>query len=345
MAEERRLLKAAFKKASTWGTAVAVGANDGLLILEDGGLKKTRDYLPAKESDSPFVGESVLGRIAPVDFAPTMHLRYEGLEVLLAMVMGTAGAPTQPDAIGAPNTYEHTLQLADAIKGLFGTFCIEKGSKIHEVPSAKSHRLVFSIADGILQLEVGIRGNDLIDNSTTNTDLSAVTYLEKHHRVLFKQGVFRMNNQSAAALANSDKIYPNDFTLTIERFLDEAYEAGSDKIIEPLENDHPSIILTLSFPRINSVNEAYFQDFDAETLKKMDITFTGALIEATYYYELKFQLPQLKIVDVEYTWSEIIPASITLQAEQADSAPSGMTGITKPVQIDLRNTRNTDPLT
>ena len=67
----------------------------------------------------------------------------------------------------------------------------------------------------------------------------------------------------------------------------------------------------------------------------------------TYYYEFKISMPNLKVNDAKATMngSSKIPASVSFRLLGTDSAPTGMTGITKPFQLDIQNTRTTDPLT
>lgn len=175
--------------------------------------------------------------------------------------------------------------------------------------------------------------------------MSSVTYPDKYNRALFWPVVCRMNEQGGAALGDSDKLNLKDFTIDIERKIDAEHQAGTRHIVEPRETDKPSIKLTLNFSRMDDVNAAYFADWIEEAEKKMDILFPGALIADTYYHYLKFQFPRLKIAeDPEYPDGSIIPAKLVLRGLDADTAPTGMTGITKPIQLGVMNKRTTDLL-
>ena len=209
----------------------------------------------------------------------------------------------------------------------------------------KPYKVTFSVSGGLVKVTVDFKGDKLIDDSAIVTAMASVTTPDKHNRALFRQGVFRMNAQSGAALASGDIVKPKEFTLEIERVgMEDQYQAGSQQIIEPLETGKVQVKLTLPFNRMDDVNDAYFADWIAETEKKADIIFTGALIEDTYYYYYKFQFPRLKLEDVDYPDENIIPASIVLRGLEADTAPTGMTGITKPVQLDIMNKHTTDML-
>ncbi|MCK4648703.1 hypothetical protein KAT51_04180 [bacterium] len=252
--------------------------------------------------------------------------------------------PNDPATKSDTKTYTHTLRLLAKMAGLFGTYATEKHDKIEVVPSVKPHKLTFSVDAGKIKLSVDMKGNDLIDDSATVTSMAAVTIPDDHNRILFKQGVFRMNAQDGAEFADGDKIKIKDFTLEVERVVEDQYEAGSQKIIESLENDKVKVKLTLNFNRLDSVNEVYFADWKAQTEKKLDIVFTGAKIEESNYNYFKFEFPRMQIEDMEKPDEAIIPTSIILRGLEADAAPTGMTGITKPVRMTIMNENSADLL-
>lgn len=325
---ERRLLAAGAKKGSSgWGTAVALGAGDGLLITTDGGPTRKQPYSPAKEHDTPFIKTGDLGAIDPIDFALSFFMRYDPgrLGTLLAMIYGTAGIPMIQ---GTGPAYKHIFQFKDTIEGLFVTYAKEIPGKIHEIASAKPYAVEFSIADGLLQASLSLRGNKLIDDSVVNaaTQMDALTYPDRYNRVKFPQLVVKMNDESGGDVSGETALAINGLTISIARTPDAVPPAGQDYILEPLENDYPQATVKLSFPRANSVNTAFFQKFTAETPQKLLAKFTGKLIESTYYYDLAFYFPRLKFSPdpPSYADNEIVPAEITLVAEEAAAAPTGM---------------------
>lgn len=340
-----RLLAAGAAKASEWGTAVALGANMGILIENDGGLSRSQPYVPDKAIDTPFVKEGDLGPIDPVDFSPAFTMRYDPgkLGTLIALLFGTAGAPT---LVSTTLAYKHVLQWKDSIDGLFTTFAIEKPGKIYEVASAKSYALALSIADGLLKGSISLRGNTLIDDSAVNTatQMDALTYVDRENRVKFIQGSVKMNDESGGDVATEDALQISGLSLNFGRTLDSEHKAGEAKIIEPLETDTPVITIELSFPRMDSVNAPFFGKFTAETEQKMLIKFTGALIEETYYYDLAFYFPRLRVLNVgnPVAIGSVVPSSITLQAEEAASNPTGM-DYARPY-VEIINKQTTDYL-
>jgi len=153
------------------------------------------------------------------------------------------------------------------------------------------------------------------------------------------------DNVSGSAFATGDEIKAKSLTLEIERATESgAHESGALTIIEALEEGKATVKLTLEFNRMDDANDAYFADWKAGNEKKMDIVFTGAEIESPYDYYFKFEFPRLTLEDVDYPDESIIPATIVLRGLEADSAPYGMTGITKPIRLSVMNKRTTDML-
>jgi len=323
---ERRLLAAgATKSNQAWGTAMAIVSPYGILLEGDGGLARTQPYLPANEADTPLAKEGDLGPIDAVDFAPEFTWRYDPgpLGILLAQLFGTTGGTGT--AIGG-GVYEHSLIWATENYGEFCTFAIERPSKIFEVASAKPYAADFSIADGLLKGTISLRGNTLINTSTVNTltQMDALTYRDRGNRIKFSQCDIRMNNQGAGDASSETALEVSDLSMHFERPHDGVPKAGSESIIEPAENAHPIITVSLNFPRMNTVNNAYFADFIAETEKKMRIYFTGEIAGAAHRYDFKLWFPRLRITAINYPWDEVVPGSMTLQAEEAAAAPIAM---------------------
>lgn len=321
---ERRLLAAGAKKGANWGTANAVGANDELRITADGGLARKQPYLSAKEANVPFISEGDFGPVDPVDFAPEFFLRYDPgrLGTLIAQLFGTAGTPANAGSIGRT----HTFQWADSLSGIFSTVVVERPGKVWEITSAKPYGLSIGIENGIMKGTIRLRGNTLIDNSAVNAanQADALTFDGEEDRVKFTQGSIKVNAESGNDVANETALQVNDITIEFSRSLDAVPVAGATTIIEPNESDYPSITVRLGFPRMNSVNANFFSNFTGETEQKMLIKFTGATIENGVNFDAAFYFPRLRITEIDYPFSEIVPGSMTLVAEKAASAPTGM---------------------
>ena len=147
---EKRLNVSAWKKASVWGTEIDVNAaNMGILPLNAGAIKQSIAMIPDESPVSPFESDLDLGDYEPVDFSLDFDARYRGLGPIIAQVFGTAGVPSTPEGTARL----HTLELADKIAALFGTYATEKHDKYHVVPSAKPYKLTFTLDGGKLKLD------------------------------------------------------------------------------------------------------------------------------------------------------------------------------------------------
>ncbi|MFH1057802.1 MAG: hypothetical protein V1797_03855, partial [Pseudomonadota bacterium] len=83
--------KAAFKKASAWGAAVAVTNADAFLFTSEK-IARTREHLPDDSAGQAFAVAADRGQIT-CGGDLSAYLRYQGLEVLLALALGQAGEP------------------------------------------------------------------------------------------------------------------------------------------------------------------------------------------------------------------------------------------------------------
>jgi hypothetical protein len=248
-------------------------------------------------------------------------------------------------AVGLALNYLHSFVLLNTVFGIFGTYATEKFTAIHTVPTFKVLKGTFSLSGGLIKAAFNLRGIKVVDDSALPAAFTSTTVLgNTHARAKFTQAVFHLNAQTGNDFVDGDIIRPKSFTLEIERKMDSEHVAGVQTIVEPVENDKPSIKLTMEFPRMDTANAAYFAAWIAGTEKKADLTITGPAIEGAYNYYLKFQLPRLIIEDVEYADSKIIPAKIVLRALVPDSGPIGMTGVLVPVVCQIMNSRSADYL-
>lgn len=331
---------AAAKKAGTWGTAVACGANDAVMILSEGIKKRQSNELDRSAGQSFFLTAD-RGNIV-VDGDLSAYLRYDGLTMLLAMAMGTAGSPAQQ---GSTAAYKHVLQLATALDGKFCTLAIDKKVSIHECPSLKV--LGFTIrgeAGKPCEVLFHTVADDLVVPGTVNTASTSWTHRDRSNRILFDQVVCRINDQSGSALGAGDKVRPASFELAVRRRLKGEYLAeGSKRIDEPVNDDLPEISLSLRFP--NYTSNAWWSALSGDTRKKCDLTFTGTQIQSPYSYTLGLILPHLALreTDSQVEGPGKLPNPVTFDVLEASSAPAGMS-YAKPVTIELTNKQNTDPL-
>jgi hypothetical protein len=238
--------------------------------------------------------------------------------------------------------YRHILTMADTTDGYFFTYAVEKGTKIHVVPSVKVLKASFSVNAGMIKASIGCRGTKVIDDSAVVTAVSAVTYLVIHNttRAKYGQAVFLLNAQSGGALVAGDVVKPKSFNLEFERKMDTEHTSGSYTIMEPRSAGKPTVKLTQEFAHLDAANELYFAQWTAQTEKKENITITGPVIVGTHTYSMLFEMPRLHIEDCELPDAQIIPNKLVMRSLMADAAPTGMT-VTTPLTLTVVNTRST----
>lgn len=340
-----RELIVALAKASTWHTPVACGAGDGLLITGDG-IKVTT---PVELDDS--AGQEWIHQADPgvkeIKGSLDMYARYRGLETPMALILGTAGAPAQQ---GTTTAYKHTLQLDSSIFGNFATLAQQKlSNKVWEFPSVKLHGFKLSAQmNKPVKLSLEAIADTLDRASATNTTvtMASVTNPDTANRILMnKDTVVRINDQSDGALDSGDALYPTSIEINFNRPMDSEPVAGQDGVDEPMDNGFPVATVTMKFPRYNTANDAFFDDWNSFTSKKMDITFVGKLIEGAYYYQWRFLFPHVKVDQPEATVSGPgkIPFSLSFKVMAASAAPTGM-AFTEPMRLEIISTLATDPL-
>lgn len=343
-----RDLKLALKKATAWNTAVACGVGSGMLFLPSS-FKRDAD-IDVDDSLGTFFSQGGTPGAIKMEGDLPAYLRYDGMDVLLAMFMGIAGAPTQQAATTA---YKNVYKFKTDLDGLFVTIAKMMKNYVQEVPTAKIVGLTIKGERGkALQVVAKVIGTNVVTDSTTNTvaTYASVTIGEVQNRVNFAQGVFRMNNQSGAALGVGDKIYPTSFELSAQRKASGAYTGQyvtsganpQDLIDEPVNDGPPEVTLKLTFARHTA--PTYMQDLAADVRKKMDIVFTGGLIASTYYRTFQLEFPHLQLKNVDPVDEQgQIKEPLEFVVHAASAAPTGMT-LTDPFWITVINQRATDPL-
>ncbi|MHB1350116.1 MAG: hypothetical protein ACYCYR_09610 [Desulfobulbaceae bacterium] len=334
-----------FEKATTWHTPVACGAGDGMLIRSDG-IKVTVATEPDDSAGQEWIQQADAG-LQELKGQLKVYGRYRGLERQMALIMGTAGAPAQQ---GATAAYLHTLQLATNIIGKFGTLAqLKLSNKVWEYPSVKLHGFKLTAKmNKPVDIDFDTIADKLDRASATNTTVTManVTMPDVANRIIMnKDTVVRINDQSAAALDDTMKIYPSEIEISFNRPMDSEPVAGQEGVDEPTDNGFPVGTITMKFPRYNTANDAFFTDWDSFTSKKMDITFTGKTIESTYKYQWKFSFTHLKIDNPEapVNGAGKIPFSLKFNVYGAAAAPTGM-AFTEPFQLAIISTLTTDPL-
>lgn len=344
-------------KGTTWGTPVAIGATHGLLVLSSG-LGRGFEVLEDQSLGSAWELDPQRGILtAGGDLAG--WLRYDNNEwLLLALLMGTAGAPVQQTGGGAVLAYRHVLQLADGIAGKFASIAQKmKSDEVWEFASVKP--VSFRITGGKrvpLQYTIGCVASHLTRNAGSGTNntttIATITTRETLRRIVPDEAAyFRINAHAGGALGSGDNHPISTFEMVFTRPQEGDHVLdGNAFVTEPTGTAHamPTQV-KVTFPTYEDKADALLDAYEADTPQKAEIFAQGPIIDGTERYRITIQMPQAIIVDrpeISIPGPGKIACTLTLKLTKAAAAPTGMTSpaVVNPFAILLVNKRTTDIL-
>lgn len=343
------------KKAAAWGTPTAAGANDGVLLLGNALPAPQYEILRDHAMGLAWASDRHRG-LKNMPGPLRANLRYDGLTTLLAMAMGTAGVPTAQTGGGATLAFLHALRLADSLDTRFVTVAQKKMTdRVWEWPSVKVHGFTLRWSKrSYVEITFQAIANSMNRNGGTGTNntttIATVTYRTKQHLLFADQASYvRINDKSAGALGSGDAITPSEVILTYLRPMSPEHVLdATDYTVEPTQDGEPECMLELGFPRSeNLIDTTFLTNLEADTLKKIAVFFEGALTDGTEKRRMTINMPAAHLQGDPEAITEGLgrqPARIRFLLTETDTAPTGMTGFTKPFGIDLVNTQSTDPL-
>lgn len=331
----------AYSVGSTWGTAVSVNAVDkGILTKDISASYNTVEQLPDESAGVSLLEFMDSGNITS-EFGYSGDLRFDGQ--LWAPIFTIMGADL---TAGAGSEYTHGGIFADTAN-TFGTIALFDGVTVREGVSWLPNTFTISgDSGGIVQASVSGIAQNVISTGQTNTTLGSVTYTTNENRVPFGVGVFLFEDSSSGSLTTT--VCPSSFELTVTRNYALDYTACDNPLATPgltsipVEDGFPEITLKLTFPEYTSADD--LNDFNANTLKKCQITFEGATISAVTYVVV-LSMPELKITSFESDPSGPgrIPETLEMTSLRAQSAVAGISSV-QPLELFVRNTTGTSYL-
>lgn len=344
--------------ATTWHTAVNLAAGSKMKIDSLGPLRLIQDIITDKTMGTDFIRRQDLGRIMQeITFAGP--LRYENAQwTHILQAIGTESGSV------ADTTYTHAVDIDAEIDGVFytGAAIIRDStlgsSELFEWPSVKPVSWEITTgSDGFMEFTSTGIADILFDNSngasiqnSTTTVGTTSTVGAQNLRIPFGHCRINLNDQDGADFNASgegtDRIFPIAVSISFNRPIGRDFDANrlaadsgnadSYKTSEPQQTGTIEDIL-ITFEFSETVNNDYIEEIVANTAKKCEIYFYSTAARS-----LKFQFPNLLYQDlsVEPSGMERIPQIVTFRANEVSdgsSAPTGMTGITKPMRCTLIN--------
>jgi len=344
--------KIAIEKATTWLTPASLGAGSRIPVIS-ANFDATPDIIEDDTIvDTAERAEHDLGpsRLSPGDIQSAFDYAQHKIHLILALIMGQAGVPTEVEAAAR---YKHVLKWVPNVQGLFATLGKELAlgtSKALQVASAKPSVVKLSGNAGgrIEQIATFLGAGFLRDVDPSSWAFDADPNRGGSVHGLLQQGVFRINAVSGGALASGDVVYPRDFTLSLDR--GHAEEATRENLIEePQPDGFASVKFDMGFFRATEALVDLLRDSrDNKTPLKADYVFTGPTLGAGNYTLTKY-LPRLVVTPdsaaLDLPSAGRVPFAVSFNAHEAPSLPTGFpTGYVEALCMELVNGTNADIL-
>lgn len=324
-----------------WNTAETLGANNLLIINSEsitGGSQVIANTGLSGDAwgTQPLLGSKVVGGSLDCPF-----LFGNSVDLLWALAMGDGGG--SPTNLGS-GAYTHVLDLADSHSEYFN-IAFDKIVSVHEIPSAVINSISFTAeAQSLPAVTCDIIGSDL---SVAGQSLASVTSLDTTgdtYHLNLNKAKFRINARTGASLTDADVELISEFTLTLNNNFARDYTANTDcdGIIRlPTRQGQPLVTLAFTFPEYDT--NKWRTGFEARTDYKIDLEFCGPAIGGGFEYSYLFQFPNCRIVEIpdnSIGGPDRLPNRVVMQAFDVASAPSGMSGVTKPFRLSITNRRS-----
>ncbi len=327
-----RQVAIAFAKFATNSWGVAASVTKGSYFSSDGGMKLKPNIVEDDAFGQTFVKTSDVGNIQAPDLNLQAQSRYDDYSYILdALSMGSPSTPViATSAVGQTTSWTHQFDLAPTLDGLGATFAMDKQLYVEELTSAKIHG--FTVEDGtggLMHTTYQVMGSKPtnISSINVNSTVGGATFPALANRMLKKQGVFRMNLNTAGALGATDAVNAEKIKFVYDRPQDAPFVFGQDYIMEPADNGFPDLSIEIEYPRMNTVSaNSLFAGLSIGTAFKADWTFLGALINSTDAYKVLFQFPYLQCVDHQTptAGAQQIKPKAMFKARMATTSPTGM---------------------
>ena len=336
----------------TTDTAETIGASDGIELYLDQGWPitvPTRDEVAIAHGSTLQIPSVKTGEKWEGTFSTTCPY-YMASHVMIANWWGTESTAQQ----GATAAYKHSFSFDEDAEGLVMSGGLSDRIRLREVPHFKAEKMKYIFEQGkVGRIEWGVVGKrEIVDDSGTNGLAAfdaAVTFLTqptiRYPIINSSQFVCRIRASADGALGADHKRYPERIELNFERNFKRFSRTDTGLYIsEPVGGDWRLMGGQLDFPVDDTTADwAWLRD---GTGLKMDITATGTLIEATYYYEMFWQYPYIELsgdgLPVVNT-ADVLTTRFPFIARTATAAPTGMT-TTEPT-MTITDVRTTDWIT
>lgn len=297
--------KIGFKKAAAWGTAVAVGAGDGVLLVSESMSEGIPEEIPDEAIGQAMSGQAMQGNVKTEgNFVETV--RFEGFEKRLALFCGGDSVSAVGESTVA---HRHAMPFAPSNEGLFGTLVVDKavGSAVYEYPGVKLNQLELAHDKGRLQATFSGIANRCERASVLNTGttMQALTYPTSGLVAIFNQLKVKLHQLTGAEsnLLDADEVLVSSAKMTLSRNLAGDYVCGSNsgEINEPTTNGFPTGSIELTFPKHTPDVDALIKLAQTRQVGsvapafKASLVWSGPICDAAIPFELEVLIANMTI--------------------------------------------------
>jgi len=275
--------KAAYKHASTWGTAVALGDGDQVEYASESIVPDVQLVESDQINGEALSGASDTGSVIVQGDLGGMDLKYSGHERFMRAVFGSAETPA---ADGAGFKHEFNFTLSN--EGEFGTLAFDKvvdagTHSIHEIDSWKPMGATFDGQPG-QPVKLTVRGiGRKLQAGESATNAASTTWSlpgkggapETRRLVKFGQVVIEVAEVTGGVVGAFSALCASAFNISLQRNGDPVQTTCDGDYASEPSTDTVEITGQLDFPIYNDDNHLLVEANIAKTVLSLRFTFTS----------------------------------------------------------------------
>lgn len=334
---------AGFGIGTTWGTADDLTAGTAEAFrYRSISWNDSFQFLDVKNTSNTNIDQHKLALTS--QFQTVHELEYHSCVLkMIALFFGTSTASPSEQNVGEGD-YLHQIDVANSIRGKFGTiaYCVEDDQVI-ERPSCKPSALtlLFEANQPVVATIDWVADRYLYSGSdtpaNTQAEVAALTAATTEEAVVGGSGLYlRVNAESGGALSSSDDHEVVRATFRLERGYQNKYVfqgANTPYIVEPYESTAWASTLDVEYAHVDDADHDPLGDVTDQTARKAELQITGNQIGSGDNATLKLMLPSMKGRSTQGYGpqrGQILAPSASYMCFGGVTAPTGMTGVTKP---------------
>lgn len=350
----------AYAQTNTWGVPASVTKE----VMFNGidGLDAQPQLVEEQAFNQSWIAPAELGEQQLVSMDLEAQLRYGGLEDWFAMALGHLGVvPTVVSSAGTNSlvAYTRTFTPQNAPTSAWMTLAADESQYIAEMPSLRVKGFSIKTGDqGRMTVTFSVVGVKVAYDSTTNTNSTVAGAVATNpypmvNRVFRRQGTWRMNPASAAALGASDVVsIVREASFNFSRVLtDNDNVFGLDYSLDPLDDNFPDALdVELTYARMTTISaNSLVVGLTAAQVWKADFDFLGSQINSSAAatkneFKMEFGALQLRTVKVSVAGPGVVRPVATFRAYRTTTPNSvvGMNSLSAPFRITIVSANSTN---